>query len=166
MSSSSNKDPLWYKEKSRYKDTACRPDGSCGAVCVGKRIVRGYKATRAFQAENDRVLQMAKTEAKNPNNSEDMKHVYGSYERNEERKKKNAARDKKWAVGGTVGGTVLTDAIIPVAGGAALSPVSFGIAAGVGAAAAAIPYGVKSMSSAYERGKRIDEAKLHDHRRR
>ena len=158
-------DSLWLKEKSKYKDTACRPDGKCGAVCVGKRIVRGYKATKAFKEEDHRLLQKAKTESKNPENADDVKHVCGMYQRNEERKKKSKVMDKKWAVGGMVGGTVLTDAIIPVAGGAALSPVSFGIAAGVGVASAVIPYGVRSVSSAYERGKQIDEAKLRDRRR-
>mmetsp|Transcript_29110 Transcript_29110/g.42747 ORF Transcript_29110/g.42747 Transcript_29110/m.42747 type:complete len:86 (-) Transcript_29110:67-324(-) len=70
--------------------------------------------------------------------------------------------DKKWAVDGFVGETVLTEAIIPVATGAAANPVGFTIAAGVAVAATAILYGIKSVNIAYVKGKVIDEAKLCD----
>mmetsp|Transcript_25885 Transcript_25885/g.40176 ORF Transcript_25885/g.40176 Transcript_25885/m.40176 type:complete len:110 (+) Transcript_25885:259-588(+) len=105
---------------------------------------------------------MAKTESGNLKNSDEIKLVTGSYYRNEGRKKNSAMLDKKWAVGGLVGETVLTEAIIPVATGAAVNPIGFGIAAGVGVAATAIPFGIKSANNAYVKGKLIDEAKLFD----
>mmetsp|Transcript_13501 Transcript_13501/g.20553 ORF Transcript_13501/g.20553 Transcript_13501/m.20553 type:complete len:192 (-) Transcript_13501:223-798(-) len=153
-----SEDPLWYKEKAKYKNTACRPNGRIGPVCVCKRIVRGYKASKSFKEENDHIMQLVKTPCESySKNTGPTKKVYRKMRQMKEQRKKDAAL----AVGVNVSGALIADAAIPVAAGA-FTLVGLGISAGIGVFTAAVHCGVRSVIKAYDRGRQLDRAMLRE----
>lgn len=153
----SGKDPLWYKEKSKYKDTACSSDGHCGPVCVAKRISRGYKATKSFNDERKEVKKVSRQlSSKNSTAPDDLKLVSGRWAKNDDYNEKSSRTEKKW----NAAQFAVSDVAIPAAGGT-FGPEGFAIGCGV---AAAVHAG-KSVANAYSRGALIDKAMLDDKRK-
>ncbi len=150
----SEKDPLWYKEKSKYKNTACSANGHCGPVCVCKRIVRGYKATKSFNEDHKEVRKISQRIAsKNSSAPDYIKHTAKSWVRNDDYNKASERSEKKWEAA-QFG---VSDVVVPAIGGS-FGPEGLLIGAGLVGA----KYAAKSVANAYNRGKLLDESMLND----